>query len=126
MLSEHTSCHSRAAFGACAGSGIFLRRAMRTAASVSVVSADGICPDSGNTLLHNGGAVSPEDLAARLASREAGYVIQRHMAPDLLLAAEFGSRLWSVRLLVLLTSDGPLIQRAIAKIATGPNPADNF
>jgi len=31
-----------------------------------------------------------------------------------------------MRLVVLLTPTGPVIHRAVAKIATGSNPADNF
>ncbi|HET6190924.1 MAG TPA: hypothetical protein VFE59_28465, partial [Trebonia sp.] len=42
------------------------------------------------------------------------------------IAEQFGPRLWSLRLLVLLRPDGPHIHRAVAKIATGGNPADNY
>ena len=55
-----------------------------------------------------------------------GCVIQRRLAPAPELAAVFGPRLWSVRLLVLVTAAAPLIHRAVAKIAVGRNPADNF
>ncbi|MEO8714224.1 MAG: sugar-transfer associated ATP-grasp domain-containing protein, partial [Acetobacteraceae bacterium] len=34
--------------------------------------------------------------------------------------------LWSVRAIVLLTPKGAVLHRAVAKIATGENPADNF
>ncbi len=53
-------------------------------------------------------------------------LIQRRLAPHPSLARLFGPRLWSVRVLVLLGPDGPLIHRAVVKIATGRNPADNF
>ena len=54
------------------------------------------------------------------------FLIQRRLssAPDL--AARCGPRLWSARLLVLVTPNGPVIHRAVAKIATGTNPADNY
>jgi hypothetical protein len=42
------------------------------------------------------------------------------------LADLFGPRLWSVRLLVFHGATGPVIHRAVAKIATGTNAADNF
>jgi hypothetical protein len=42
------------------------------------------------------------------------------------LTSLFGPRLWSVRLLALVLPAGPVIHRAVAKIATGTNPADNF
>jgi Sugar-transfer associated ATP-grasp len=56
----------------------------------------------------------------------AGYVIQRRLASAPELAALFGPRLWSARLRALVTPAEPLIHRAVAKIATGDNPADNF
>jgi hypothetical protein len=56
----------------------------------------------------------------------AGYAIQRRLAPAPKTAAVFDLRLWPVRLLVLVTPAAPLIHRAVAKIAVGRNPADNF
>jgi hypothetical protein len=55
-----------------------------------------------------------------------GYLIQRRLSPSATLAECFRPRLWSVRLLVFVTPDGPLIHRAAVKIATGINPADNY
>jgi hypothetical protein len=49
----------------------------------------------------------------------AGYLIQQRLAPAPELAALFGPRLRSVRLLVLVTPTEPLIHRSVAKIATG-------
>ena len=45
---------------------------------------------------------------------------------DARLASRFGPRLWSLRALVLLRPSGPIIHRAVAKIATGNNPADKY
>ncbi len=56
----------------------------------------------------------------------AGFLVQRRLAAAEDLASRFGPRLWSARLLVLVTPAGPVIHRAVAKIATGTNPADNF
>jgi hypothetical protein len=55
-----------------------------------------------------------------------GYLIQRRLSPSRVLAERFGPRLWSLRLLALITPHGPLIHRAAVKIATGINPADNY
>ena len=55
-----------------------------------------------------------------------GFLVQRRLSPAPDLAARFGQRLWSARLLVLVTPSGPVIHRAVAKIATGTNPADNY
>ncbi|MBV8525658.1 MAG: hypothetical protein JOY71_26675, partial [Acetobacteraceae bacterium] len=55
-----------------------------------------------------------------------GYMLQRRLPPHPAVANAFGDRLWSVRIVVLLTGDGPLVHRAAAKIPTGTNPADNY
>ena len=64
-------------------------------------------------------------MAASLV-RGAGYLIQRRLTPALEFAGRFGPRLWSARLLVLVTPEGPVIHRAAAKVATGVNAADNY
>jgi len=94
--------------------------------SISVVSADGFDVAANGVVLQGGDLVNVEELATTLASREAGYILQRRMKAHPRLATLFGPRLWSVRVLVLLTATGPIIHRAVAKIATGRNPADNF
>jgi len=65
-------------------------------------------------------------VAAELAARESGFLLQRRLTAHSGLSRRFGPALWSVRLLVLLTPAGPVVHRAVAKIATGVNPADNF
>lgn len=94
--------------------------------SLSVISANGYDAAADRVLLLGGEPVSPAALAEELAGRAAGYVLQRRLTPHPCLARLFGPRLWSVRLLVLMTSAGPLVHRAVAKVATGQNPADNF
>jgi hypothetical protein len=66
-----------------------------------------------------------ESLAADLAGGT-GYVIQRRLDGDAQLVWLFGPRLWSVRALVLAGPSSPVIHRAVAKIATGSNAANNF
>ena len=93
--------------------------------SLSVVSADRYDASTDEVLLLGGERKTVEGLAADLASGT-GYVIQRRLDGNARLARLFGPRLWSVRALVLAGPSGPVIHRAVAKIATGNNPADNF
>ena len=93
--------------------------------SLSVFSADRFDEATDEVLLLGGERKTAESLAADLAGGT-GYVIQRRLDPDARLARLFGPRLWSVRALVLAGQSGPVIHRAVAKIATGNNPADNF
>ena len=93
--------------------------------SLLVVSADSYDVSSDEVILLGGERRGVKALAAALVGG-AGYLIQRRLIPARLLAERFGPRLWSVRLLVFVTPDGPIVHRAAAKIATGTNPADNF
>jgi hypothetical protein len=73
--------------------------------------------------------VDARQAASAFASALVGgqaYLIQRRLSPSRVLAERFGPRLWSVRLLVFVAPDGPLIHRAAVKIATGNNLADNY
>ena len=94
--------------------------------SLSVISANNYDAVTDRILLQGAEPIAPAALARTMTNREAGYVIQRRLAPHPKLLGLFGPRLWSVRIIVLVTPDGPLIHRAVAKIATGQNPADNF
>ena len=93
--------------------------------SLSVVSAESYDPSSDEMALLGGERRPVGDLAASLVGG-AGYLIQRRLEPSRDLADRFGPRLWSVRLLVFVTPNGPIVHRAAAKIATGINPADNY
>jgi hypothetical protein len=93
--------------------------------SLSVVSTDSYDASSDEVILLGGGRRRVGDLAASLVGG-AGYLIQRRLSPAPALAKRFGPRLWSVRLLVFVTADGPVTHRAAAKIATGTNAADNY
>ena len=94
--------------------------------SLSVISADDYDPTADRILLRGAEPVAPAALAKEMAGKEAGFVIQRRLTPDPRLVGRFGPCLWSVRVIMLLTPAGPLMHRAVAKIATGQNPADNF
>ena len=93
--------------------------------SLAVLSADQV---AGETMALRGAppSASVYDVARALAAGEDGFLIQRRLEPAHGIAAAFGNRLWSIRLLVLLTPDGPVVHRATAKIPTGNNPADNY
>ena len=93
--------------------------------SLSVFSIERFDATTDKALLLGGEQRTAESLAADLAGGT-GYMIQRRLDPDARLARLFGPRLWSVRALVLAGPSGPVIHRAVAKIATGNNPADNF
>lgn len=93
--------------------------------SLRVVSGDAYDDSTDEVVLIGGERRAVETLAESMLGGT-GYLIQRRLNPAPQLAALFGPRLWSVRLLVLMTPDGPLIHRAVVKIATGTNPADNY
>jgi hypothetical protein len=94
--------------------------------SLFVISADDYDPTADRILLRGAEPVAPAALAKEMAAKAADFVIQRRLTPDPRLVGRFGACLWSVRVIMLLTPAGPLMYRAVAKIATGQNPADNF
>ena len=94
--------------------------------SLSVISADDYDAVADYVVLQGGEPIGPAALATAMTSREARYVIQRRLAQHPNLIRLFGPRLWSLCVIVLMAATGPLIHRAVAKIATGQNPADNF
>lgn len=93
--------------------------------SLNVISADSYDPAADSLVLF-GGHFRPVVEIAQAMSEGSGFVLQPRLRPDQRIAERFGPRLWSLRLLVLLCPDGPYIHRAVAKIATGVNPADNY
>lgn len=93
--------------------------------SLNVISADAYDPASDELVLF-GGARQPVPTTAQTVAAGAGYVVQPRLRPAPEIEAKFGQRLWSVRLLVFIRPNGPHIHRAVAKIATGDNAADNY
>ena len=93
--------------------------------SLGVISADRMDARD-RVYLADGSDRSTADLAADLAVDKGGMLIQRRLRPAASIARDFGDRLWSIRLLVLLGEDGPQIIRAVAKIPAPGNVADNF
>jgi hypothetical protein len=93
--------------------------------SLNVISADRFVRTSDSIRLLGGDFARVEKVADQLLGGH-GYVLQPRLNPDPRLAVRFGPRLWSVRLLVFIRPTGPFIHRALVKIATGQNPADNY
>jgi hypothetical protein len=93
--------------------------------SLSVVSAEAYDASRDEIVLLCGARRPVGEVAASLVGG-AGYLVQSRLSPSNMLAAMFGPRLWSVRLLMLLGEGEPTIHRAAAKIAIGDNPADNY
>jgi hypothetical protein len=93
--------------------------------SLNVLSIDRFEPNTDGLILLGGGTISVERAVEQMLGGN-GYILQKRLAPDLNLAKQYGPRLWSVRALVLVRPDGPIIHRALVKIATGVNPADNY
>ena len=93
--------------------------------SLNVISADAYDAATDSLVLFGGGS-RPVLETAQSMSDGSGFILQPRLRPDRQIAEQFGPRLWSLRLLVLLRPDGPHIHRAVAKIATGGNPADNY
>jgi hypothetical protein len=80
-------------------------------------------PDS---VLLLGGERRPVQAMAQAMAEGAGYILEPRLRPAPEIRAAFGPRLWSIRMLVFIRPKGPHIHRAVVKIATGTNPADNF
>ncbi len=93
--------------------------------SLNVISADAY-DEATDSLVLFGGGFQPVLQTVQSMSEGRGFILQPRLRPDRQIAEQFGPRLWSVRLLVLLRPDGPHIHSAVAKIATGGNPADNY
>ena len=94
--------------------------------SLAVLNAERVDQDADRVILRGQGRRPVAEVARQLLAWEGGFVIQRRLAPDAGLCGMFGPALWSLRLVVLLTPAGSVIHWAVAKIATGTNPADNF
>jgi hypothetical protein len=93
--------------------------------SISVPSADAYDRDTDEVILLACERRAPSDVAATMIGG-ASFLLQRRRNQAPQLAAMFGPRLWSVRVLVLFRRSGPTIHRAVAKIATGADPTDNY
>ena len=94
--------------------------------SLGVFRAEGYDRASGQIMMRGGGRWAIADCVRALLEQPAGYLLQRALEPHPAIAVAGGDRLWSVRLLMLLSPAGPEIAQAVVKIPTGTNVADNF
>jgi hypothetical protein len=68
-----------------------------------------------------------DEFAAAVAEHyKGGYIFQRRIAPHARVRAIAGDRLATVRAITILTDQGPRLLRALWKIPSGENVADNF
>jgi hypothetical protein len=74
------------------------------------------------------GSIIPVDrLVAEICEHYAGgYLFQSMLAPHAAIASLIGHRLATVRVVTIVTADGPLVFRACWKIPAGTNVADNY
>lgn len=93
--------------------------------SLDVISGERFDAATDRIVGHRGNAQRIPDLLARIEANP-GFLIQERLRPPAELVTQFGDQLWSIRLLVLLTPEGPRISRTVAKIAAGDNIADNY
>jgi hypothetical protein len=93
--------------------------------SLNVLSIDSYDRGNDRLVLLGGETISVQQTVERMRG-PSSYILQGRFALHLTLADRFGPRLWSVRALVLVQPDGPVIHRALTKSSTGLNPADNY
>jgi hypothetical protein len=94
--------------------------------SLGAFRADSYAAAEGELVLAVGGRQQLDGCAAEIVAHNPGYLLQRALWPHPEIAGRFGERLCSVQLLVFLTPSGPQIARAVCKIPTGSDIADNF
>jgi hypothetical protein len=94
--------------------------------SLGAFRADDYDVESGCLVMHDGTRLDIEDCAAEIVGYSPGYLFQQVLLSKTDIAARFGARLWSTRLLIFLTPDGPQLASAVCKIPIGSNIADNF
>ncbi len=85
--------------------------------------------DGGNGWAHVRGAgqVPVNEIAAYMQRMSGeGYLLQRTLNPHPALQEALGGTVGTVRFLVLLGEDGPVIESAVAKLPTDGNIADNY
>lgn len=75
--------------------------------------------------LRNGKTVSIKEYFERWLSRE-GILLQVAARPHPEIASRFGPRLATARVVVLMSSSGPIVHRAVLRIPVGQNMIDNF
>lgn len=75
--------------------------------------------------LRNGKTIAIKEYFERWLSRE-GILLQAAARPHPEIALRFGPRLATARVVILVSSSGPIIHRAVLRIPVGKNMIDNF
>ena len=84
-------------------------------------------PSSDSVMTGAGRAIPIGDFTSAVAEHyRGGYIFQRRVSPQAGVRAVAGDRLATVRVITILTDKGPEVLRALWKIPTGQNVADNF
>jgi len=74
----------------------------------------------------DGTSISLKQFSERCMSWKDGVLFQELLVPHPDIAAAFGPRLCTLRMIVVLNEDGPTMFRALLKIVAGTNSADNY
>ena len=84
-------------------------------------------PGHGRLLARDGSEIGIDAFVADIAKHYSdGYFFQPHVSPPSGNQALCGDRLATVRVMTLMTADGPKIWRACEKLPAGANVADNY
>jgi hypothetical protein len=95
--------------------------------SLGSASLLGYDPGKGGLLARDGSEIGIDAFVADIAKHYSdGYFFQPHVSPHSENRALCGDRLATVRVMTLMTADGPKIWRACEKLPAGANVADNY
>jgi hypothetical protein len=94
--------------------------------SLGSMLVEGYAPASSELLLRFRGRLAIDSFAQLLLTRESGHIFQECLEPHPDIATLIGNRLPSVRVIVFLSQNDPVIFRAVCKLPMGINIADNY
>ena len=100
---------------------------VRGAHGRNVFSVIGLSPDGYSLELSSGETPGVQDFVTGLAARErGGWLFQERLNTDTRIGIFSGDRLTSIRMIIVLTPNGPEMLSAVWRIPTGKNVTDNF
>lgn len=95
--------------------------------SVGVSSANAYEMDGDVIVMTDGERVTVDDYVAEVGQFfQGGYIFQDRLVPHPALIELCGDRIATIRLILLLTEEGPVLTHALWKVPAGDNIADNF
>ncbi|MGI9500630.1 MAG: sugar-transfer associated ATP-grasp domain-containing protein [Geminicoccaceae bacterium] len=95
--------------------------------SVGVASLQCVDAAADALVLQNGQTIAIDDYVREVeAYRSDGYLFQEMLRPHEEIAKLCGNRLTTLRLVVGIEGNGPVLMHALWKVPVGDNPADNF